>query len=48
MLFVRLRGPVVVTEDGSVRHSGSALRRTVLALLALHSAQVLCGGHPRW
>ncbi len=46
MLLVRLLGPVdVVSEDGSVLQSGSALRRTLLALLALHPGQVLA---PDW
>jgi predicted ATPase/DNA-binding SARP family transcriptional activator len=46
MVLVRLLGPVdVVGDDGSVRHSGSALRRTLLALLALHPGQVIS---PDW
>ena len=45
-LQIRLLGPVdVVGDDGSVRHSGSALRRTLLSLLALHPGQVLA---PDW
>ena len=44
-LLIRLLGPVdVVGDDGSVRHSGSALRRTLLSLLALHPGQVLASG----
>ena len=39
---IRLLGPVdVVGDDGSVRRSGSALRRTLLSLLALRPGQVL-------
>jgi DNA-binding SARP family transcriptional activator len=43
---IRLLGPVdAVGDDGSVRHSGSALRRTLLSLLALRPGQVLA---PDW
>ena len=46
MAMVRLLGPVdVVTDDGSERQSGSALQRTILALLGLHAGQVLS---PDW
>jgi len=46
MALVRLLGPVdVVGDDGTERQSGSALRRTILALLALHAGQVLS---PDW
>jgi len=46
MALVRLLGPVdVLSDDGSERQSGSALRRTILALLGLHAGQVLS---PDW
>ena len=42
MSVVRVLGPVdVVADDGSVLGSGSALRRTLLALLAVHRGEVL-------
>lgn len=42
MVLVRLLGPVDVVDDsGAVRPIGSALRRTLLALLALHTGKVL-------
>ena len=42
MVLVRLLGPVdVVDGSGAVRPIGSALRRTLLALLALHTGKVL-------
>ena len=45
-LLIRLLGPVdVVGDDGSVRQSGSALRRSLLALLAMHPGRVLA---PDW
>jgi predicted ATPase/DNA-binding SARP family transcriptional activator len=45
MSVVRVLGPVdVVADDGSVHQSGSALRRTLLALLAIHRGQVLSPG----
>ena len=41
-MLVRLLGPVdVVGDDGTVRQSGSALRRALLALLALNAGHVL-------
>ena len=41
-LLVRLLGPVdVVGDDGVVRQSGSALRRALLALLAVNAGHVL-------
>ncbi|HZX54139.1 MAG TPA: BTAD domain-containing putative transcriptional regulator, partial [Ilumatobacteraceae bacterium] len=46
MALVRLLGPVdVLSDDGVERQSGSALRRTILALLSLHAGQVLS---PDW
>src|SRR4051794_27935868 len=46
MPLVRLLGPVdVLSDDGSERQLGSALRRTILALLGLHAGQVLS---PDW
>ena len=46
MSLVRVLGPVdVLGDDGVVRQSGSALRRTLLALLALHRGEVLS---PDW
>ncbi|MCP4960341.1 MAG: alpha/beta fold hydrolase [Actinomycetia bacterium] len=46
MLVVRLLGPVdVIDEQGQVRASGSALRRSVLALLALEPGRVV---DPEW
>ena len=45
MSVVRVLGPVdVVADDGSARGSGSALRRTLLALLATHCGEVLSPG----
>ena len=45
-MLVRLLGPVDVTDDeGIVRHSGSALRRALLALLALRCGRVVA---PDW
>lgn len=42
MVLVRLLGPVDVFDgSGAVRPIGSALRRTLLALLALHAGKVL-------
>ena len=44
--LVRMLGPVdVFGDDGTVRQSGSALRRTLLSLLALHRGEVLS---PDW
>ena len=41
-MLVRVLGPVdVVGDDGTVRQSGSALRRALLALLAMNCGQVL-------
>src|SRR3954453_24153759 len=46
MALVRLLGPIdVLSDDGVERQSGSALRRTILALLSLHAGQVLS---PDW
>jgi predicted ATPase/class 3 adenylate cyclase/DNA-binding SARP family transcriptional activator len=46
MALVRLLGPIdVVGDDGVERYSGSALRRTILALLGLHAGEVLS---PDW
>ena len=46
MALVRLLGPIdVVGDDGDDRNSGSALRRTILALLGLHAGEVLS---PDW
>ena len=46
MLLVRLLGSVdVVGDDGSVRHSVSALRRTLMALLAIRPGWVVA---PDW
>ena len=46
MLLVRLLGSVdVVGDDGSVRHSVSALRRTLMALLAIRPGRVVA---PDW
>jgi predicted ATPase/DNA-binding SARP family transcriptional activator len=42
MVLVRLLGPVEVIDDsGAVRPIDSALRRTLLALLAIHAGEVL-------
>jgi predicted ATPase/class 3 adenylate cyclase/DNA-binding winged helix-turn-helix (wHTH) protein len=42
MVLVRLLGPIDVIDVAGVEHSvGSGLRRTLLALLALHAGQVL-------
>ncbi|MEO7398276.1 MAG: AfsR/SARP family transcriptional regulator, partial [Ilumatobacteraceae bacterium] len=41
MSLVRLLGPIdVLGDDGFSRQSGSALRRTILALLAIHAGHV--------
>ena len=45
MALVRLLGPIDVLDAGNEWHSGSALRRTILALLGLHAGQVLS---PDW
>ena len=46
MALVRLLGPIdVIGDDGNERNLGSALRRTILALLGLHAGQVLS---PDW
>ncbi len=46
MVLVRLLGPVdVVDDDGTVRGSVSAIRRTLLSLLAIHAGRVLS---PDW
>ena len=46
MAIVRVLGPVgVVADEGSVQESGWALRRTLLALLAIHRGVVLS---PDW
>jgi DNA-binding winged helix-turn-helix (wHTH) protein len=42
MVLVRLLGPIEVVDDsGVVRPIGSALRRTLLALLAMRAGEVL-------
>ena len=41
-MLIRLLGPVdVVDDDGNIRSSTSAIRRTLLALFAIHAGRVL-------